>query len=126
MNLVVLGRGKTGSLVAEVARQRKHQVRVLCAADNPHASALTVDELGATDVVIDFTTPHAALENIEACIRAGKNMVVGTTGWYGDLPRVRELVDKGGTGFLYAANFSVGVNLLFDIARACAPAIRHQ
>jgi len=126
MNVLILGRGKTGSLVAEVARQRKHDVRVLCAADNPHGSALAAEKLHAVDVVIDFTTPHVVLENIEACVRAGKNVVVGTTGWYDDLPKVRGLVEKSGTGFLYAANFSVGVNLFFDVARTGAAALHHQ
>jgi 4-hydroxy-tetrahydrodipicolinate reductase len=126
MNLAVIGRGKTGSLVAEVARQRKHTVKVLGAADNAHASALTSERLAGVDVVIDFTTPHAVLENIEACIRAKKNLVVGTTGWHGDLDRIRTLVEKAGTGFLFAANFSVGVNLFFDVARSASAAARQH
>lgn len=126
MRLLLLGRGKTGSLAAEVARQRGHQVQVLCAADNPKASALTARGLADTDVVIDFTAPHAVLENIEACLRAKKNMVVGTTGWYGELPRIRQMVEEAATGFLYASNFSVGVNLFFDVARTAAAALEHQ
>jgi 4-hydroxy-tetrahydrodipicolinate reductase len=126
MNVLVLGRGKTGSLIAEVARHRNHQVEVLCSADNPHASALTPSRLSKTDAVIDFTTPHAVLENIEACIAAGKQMVVGTTGWYGELPRIQKLVEKHGTGFLHAANFSIGVNLFFDVAKAAGAALKHQ
>jgi 4-hydroxy-tetrahydrodipicolinate reductase len=126
MNILVLGRGKTGSLIAEVARRRGHQVEVLGGADNPHASALTSARLAKTDVVIDFTTPHAVLENIKACVGAGKNTVVGTTGWYGDLPRIQEMVKQHASGFLYAANFSVGVNLFFDVARAAASALQHQ
>jgi len=125
MNLLLLGRGKTGSLVADVARQHKHQVRVIGAAENVHGSALARDQLGAVDLVIDFTTPRCVMENIAACVGAGKNMVVGTTGWYGDLPKVRQLVEKAGTGFLYAANFSVGINLMFEIARAASAAV-HQ
>ncbi|HYL13707.1 MAG TPA: dihydrodipicolinate reductase C-terminal domain-containing protein [Terriglobales bacterium] len=125
MNLLLLGHGKTGSLVAEVARQRKHEVRVLCTPENPHASALTPDNLRNTDVVIDFTTPHAVLENIRACVQAAKNMVVGTTGWYGELPNIREAVERGGSGFLFGANFSIGVNLFFDVARASATALQH-
>src|SRR5713226_2588354 len=112
MNLLILGRGKTGSLVAEVARERGHAVAVLCAADNPRASALTAERLGKVDVIIDFTTAQAVLENIEVCVRAGKNMVVGTTGWYGELAKVRQMVETSGTGLLYGANFSVGVELL--------------
>lgn len=126
MNILLLGRGKTGSLVAEVARQRGHQVRSLCAADNPRGSALTAAKLAEVDIVIDFTTPQAVLENIEACVHARKNMVVGTTGWYNELLRIRQMVEASGSGFLYAANFSVGVNLFFDVARAAAAALRHQ
>lgn len=126
MNLVLLGRGKTGSLVAEVARERGHVVRVLCSADNPQASALTADSLQHDNVVIDFTTPHAVMENIEACARARKNIVVGATGWYQEIPRVRQSVESSGIGLLYGGNFSVGVNLFFEIARTAAAALQHQ
>ena len=126
MHVLVLGRGKTGSLVAEVARQRQHEVRVLGAAENVHASALNGETLRGIDVVIDFTTPSAVMENIQACVSAGKNMVVGTTGWYGEVDRIRELVEKNGAGFLYGPNFSIGINLFFDIARSAAPALQHD
>ena len=126
MNILILGRGKTGSLVAEVARERHHEVVVLCASDNPRASALTAKRLEEVDLVIDFTTPQAVVENIEACLRARKNMVVGTTGWHGELPKVRQMVEQSGTGFLYAANFSVGINLFFDVARTAAAALQHR
>jgi 4-hydroxy-tetrahydrodipicolinate reductase len=126
MNVLILGRGKTGSLVAQVARERGHAVNVLCSTDNPRASALTSAKLAAVDVVIDFTTPPAVLENISACVQAAKNMVVGTTGWYGEIPRIRAMVEKSGTGFIYASNFSLGVNLFLEIARTAAAALRHQ
>jgi 4-hydroxy-tetrahydrodipicolinate reductase len=126
MNALVLGRGKTGSLVAEVARQRGHQVNVLGAAENPRASGLTAAKLAPVDVVIDFTTPSVVLENIEACVRAGKNIVVGTSGWYGELARIRQMVEKSEGGLLYAANFSIGVNLFFDVARNAAAALQHR
>ncbi len=126
MHICVLGRGKTGSLVASVAADRGHRVRVLGAAENPHGSALTAGNLEGIDVVVDFTTPHAILENIEACVAAGKNMVVGTTGWYDEIPKVQRWVEEKGTGFLYAANFSVGVNLFFEVARTAAAALQHQ
>jgi 4-hydroxy-tetrahydrodipicolinate reductase len=126
MKVLVLGRGKTGSLVAEVARERGHRADALCSADNPQAAALTPAKLAGTDVAIDFTNPHAVLENIEACIRAGTNMVVGTTGWYSELPRIQKMIEQHQTGFLYASNFSIGVNLFFDAARTAAAALRHQ
>ena len=125
MNLLLLGRGKTGSLVAEVAGERNHHVQVAGAKENADCAALTPAKLSHIDAVIDFTTPHCVLANIEACVKAGKNMVVGTTGWYKDFDRVRSLVEQHGTGFIYAANFSIGVNLFFDAARAAAAALRH-
>jgi len=126
MNLLVLGRGKTGSLVAEVARSRRHHVRVLFAAENAGGSALTPDALAATDVVIDFTTPSAVVANVEACIHAKKNLVVGTTGWYGHVPRLREMVLTAQTGFLYGSNFSIGVNLFFEIAATAGVALKYD
>jgi len=126
MNLLILGRGKTGSLVAEVARSRRHHVRVLFAAENTGASALTPDSLAATDVVIDFTTPAAVVANLEACIHAKKNLVVGTTGWYDQVPRLREMVVSAETGFLYGSNFSIGVNLFLEIAATAGSALKYD
>ena len=128
MNILILGRGKTGSMVAEVARERHHHVSVLGANDNPKASALTAEKLAPINMVIDFTTPTAVLGNVEACMRAKKSIVIGTTGWYGELPRIRQMVeDPGcGIGLLHAANFSVGVNLFFEVVRSAAAALQHQ
>lgn len=126
MNFLILGRGKTGSLVAEVAQSRRHHVQVVSAAENASGSALTPDALATTDVVIDFTTPTAAVANAEACIRAKKNFVVGTTGWYEHLPRLRELVASAQTGFLYGSNFSIGVNLFFEIAATAGAALKYD
>jgi 4-hydroxy-tetrahydrodipicolinate reductase len=126
VNLLILGRGKTGSLVAQVARERGHEVTLLGAIDNAHATALSAEKLVKVDTVVDFTVPQAVLGNIEACLRAGKDMVVGTTGWYGDLERIRQLVEKKQTGFLYGANFSIGINLLFEAARTAAGILQHQ
>jgi 4-hydroxy-tetrahydrodipicolinate reductase len=126
MNIIILGGlGKVGSLVAEVARERGHNVTILEEPENARARALTRDALRGIDVVVDFTTPRAVLENIAACVEARANMVVGTTGWYGEIPRIKKMVDQSGIGFLFAPNFSIGVNLFFDIVRAAAPAIRY-
>jgi 4-hydroxy-tetrahydrodipicolinate reductase len=126
MNLLILGRGKTGSLVAEVAGQRRHHVCVVGTAENAGGAALTAEKLHDIDVVIDFTIPSCVVGNIEACVGAGKSMVVGTTGWHAEVDRVRKLVESGGTGFVYAVNFSVGVNLFLDVARAAGAALRHD
>ena len=126
MNLLILGCGKTGSLVAEVARARGHNVRALDVDENADASALTPAFLAPFDVAIDFTTPSAVIANAEACIRAGKNLVVGTTGWYEQLPRLREMVLSAQTGFLYGSNFSIGVNLFFEIVATAAAALKYD
>jgi len=126
MNLLLLGRGKTGSLVAEVAAQRRHHIRVAGTKENAAGEALAPEKLHDIDVVIDFTGPHCILANIHACVAARKTMVVGTTGWDKDLASVRRLVEDHGTGFIYAANFSVGINLFFEVARASAAALHHD
>jgi 4-hydroxy-tetrahydrodipicolinate reductase len=126
MNILILGRGKTGSLVAEVAAERRHHVHTIGAVENAGAAALTPDALRSIDSVIDFTTPHCVISNIEACVQAGKNMVVGTTGWYQELDRVRALVEHHGTGFIYGPNFSIGVNLFLDVARAASAALQRD
>jgi len=123
--VLVLGPGKTGSLVAEVALERGHQVESIDADVNENGAWLTAEHLRDIDVVIDFTTPQAVLTNIDRCVRAGKAMVVGTTGWYGEMERVRRTVEKAGTGFVFAPNFSYGVNLFFQIVKTAAPALTH-
>src|ERR1700689_4325921 len=106
MNILLLGHGKTGKLVA--------------------GAALTKENLAAVDLVIDFTTPGCVLSNIKAVIAAGKNMVVGTTGWYSELDRVRNLVSDQGPGLVYSPNFSIGVNLFLDVCRASAAALQYE
>ena len=126
MRILLLGRGKTGSLVAEVARARGHEVEALRSTENPQASALSGEKLATVDLVIDFTTPHCVQQNIQAAVRGGKDMVVGTTGWYGEMAAVRHEVERYRTGFILGSNFSIGVNLFFDLVRAAAPAIRFE
>jgi 4-hydroxy-tetrahydrodipicolinate reductase len=125
MRVVVLGRGKTGTLVVEVTREHGHEVQIVAGAENQNAAWLTAENLRSVDVVIDFTAPHAVLANIEAVVRCGKPMVVGTTGWYGEIEGVRKLVGHAGTGFVFGANFSYGVNLFFHIVKSAAPALTH-
>lgn len=123
MKLLVLGRGKTGALVAEVAKDRGHEVRSLAGQDNPDGRGLTPELLKQVDVAIDFTTPHAVIANIIRCAEAGVPIVIGTTGWYQHLDKVRELIKERKSALLYGSNFSVGVNLFFKAMRAIAPAM---
>ena len=120
MAILVLGRGKTGSMVAEVARERGHSVRTLDIDENAHAAALTAPNLGGVDVVVDFTAPEAALENMRAVLSLGGRMVVGTTGWYAHLDEMRALAAKRGGGLLYGTNFSMGVQKLFRLTAELA------
>ncbi len=120
MLVLVLGKGKTGSLVAEVARERGHGVRALDITENQHASALTAPNLAGVDVVIDFTTPDAAVENIRAVLALGCRIVVGTTGWYAHLPELKAIAERRNGGLLYGTNFSIGVQKLFRLTAELA------
>lgn len=120
MPFLVLGRGKTGSQVAQVAAERGHGVRVIGEEENRNAAALTAPFLAGFDAVIDFTTPEAAVQNMRACLANGARVVVGTTGWYAHLRDMRELALRRGGALLYSTNFSVGVQALFRVARELA------
>ena len=126
MKVLVLGRGKTGALVAEVARERGHEVRSLGSRENQDGRGLTLEVLKQTDVVTDFTTPHAVIANIIRCAEARVPMVVGTTGWYQHLERVRELVQERNAALLYGSNFSVGMNFFFKAIQALAPILKNN
>jgi 4-hydroxy-tetrahydrodipicolinate reductase len=120
MLFLILGKGKTGSLVAQVARERGHGVRVLDAAENQHASALNAPALAGVDVAIDFTTAEAAVENMRAVLSLGSRIVVGTTGWYAHLQGMRDLATRRGGALLYGTNFSIGVQKLFRLTAELA------
>ena len=126
MRLLVLGQGKTGALVAEVARKRGHVVRSMASRENQDGRGLTLDLLKRTEVAIDFTTPQAVIPNIIRCAEAQVPMVVGTTGWYQHLDKVRELVGERKTAFLYGSNFSVGMNYFFKAVQAIAPILKNH
>ncbi|HET7104429.1 MAG TPA: dihydrodipicolinate reductase C-terminal domain-containing protein [Terracidiphilus sp.] len=120
MLFLVLGKGKTGSLVAEIARERGHGVRALDIVENQHASSLTAPNLAGVDAVIDFTAPDAAVENMRAVLALGGRIVVGTTGWYGHLDDMRALALRRGGALLYGTNFSIGVQKLFGLTAELA------
>ncbi|MDE3187610.1 MAG: 4-hydroxy-tetrahydrodipicolinate reductase [Acidobacteriota bacterium] len=120
MLFLVLGKGKTGSLVAEVARERGHGVRALDITENQNASALTAPNLAGVDAVIDFTAPEAAVENMRAVLALGGRIVVGTTGWYAHLNDMKALAARRGGGLLYGTNFSIGVQKLFRLTAELA------
>jgi len=126
VRILVLGRGKTGALVAELAKERKHEVYSLGSQDNADGRALTPATLQEIDAVIDFTTPQAVIPNMIRCVEAGVPAVVGTTGWYQHLESVRELVRERKGALLYGSNFSIGMNFFFKAVQAVAPILKHN
>jgi 4-hydroxy-tetrahydrodipicolinate reductase len=123
MRLLILGAGKTGKLVADVATERGHSVHVLDAKENKDAAALTAPFVSGFEAVIDFTTPDAVVANMRACLANGAKIVVGTTGWYDKLPDMRSLTERRGGALLYGANFSIGMQLMLDLAKKMTAAL---
>lgn len=124
MRILVLGLGKTGKLVATVAAERGHSVNVLDAKENANAAALTPPFVAGFDVVIDFTTPEAAVQNMRACLATGAKMVIGTTGWYDKLPDMRSLAERRQAGLLYGTNYSVSMQVMLRMAETMSKALR--
>jgi 4-hydroxy-tetrahydrodipicolinate reductase len=120
MLFLVLGMGKTGSLVAEVARERGHSVRAMDINENAGAAALTPPTLAGVDAVIDFTNRDAAVENMRAVLANGGRIVVGTTGWYAQLDAMKTIAERRNGSLLYGTNFSIGVQKLFRLTAELA------
>jgi 4-hydroxy-tetrahydrodipicolinate reductase len=116
MRILVLGQGKTGKVVAEIAAQRGHSVSGLDVLENTGATALTPPFVAGFDVAIDFTTPEAAVQNMRAVLATGGKIVVGTTGWYDKLADMRGLAERRGAGLLYGTNYSIGVQVMLKLA----------
>jgi 4-hydroxy-tetrahydrodipicolinate reductase len=116
MRILVLGHGKTGKLVAEVAAEHGHSVHVLDAKENKDAAALTPPFVTGFDAVIDFTTPEAVIQNMRACLANGAKMVIGTTGWYDKLSDMEALAERRGASLLHGTNFSIGVQMMMQFA----------
>lgn len=123
MRILVLGQGKTGKLVAEVAAERGHGVHVLDERENPNAAALTPPFVTGFDVAIDFTTPEAVVQNMRACLANGGKIVIGTTGWYDKLADMRALAERRRGGLLYGTNFSIGVQVMLKVAQQMATSL---
>jgi 4-hydroxy-tetrahydrodipicolinate reductase len=121
LKLALLGHGKMGKTIAQLAPQRGFEVRlVLDIAENRSGGGITRQNFQGIDAALDFTTPDAAVDNIRRVAALGCNLVVGTTGWHDRLDDVRRSIESAGVGMVYAANFSIGVNLFYRAARAAA------
>jgi 4-hydroxy-tetrahydrodipicolinate reductase len=122
MNIALVGYGKMGKEVEKVAASRKHTIvaRIDPTAEGCTAQNITLEALRNADVVIDFTHPSAAIENARKIASAGKNMVMGTTGWYDKEREMSDIAEKGKIGFVYSSNFSIGVNAFFSVVEHAA------
>ncbi len=118
MKIAILGYGKMGRIIEQFATERGHEIVLKVNVDN--TEDLTLVNLKKADVAIDFSTPDAALSNIELCFDAGVPVVVGTTGWYGHLQTVKNKCVEGNNTLLYASNFSIGVNVFFFVNKVLA------
>jgi 4-hydroxy-tetrahydrodipicolinate reductase len=113
MNIVLLGYGKMGKEIEAIALKRNHTIVLKINKDN--ASTITDADLKKADVIIEFSTPHAVLENIKKCINAQVPVVIGTTGWYDKFDEIKKLCSEKNGGLFHATNFSLGVNLFFKV-----------
>jgi 4-hydroxy-tetrahydrodipicolinate reductase len=121
LNLALLGYGKMGKTLAQLAPQRGFEVRLVMDVDvNAQGHGITPENFQGIDVCIEFTTPDAVVENIRRVAALAVNLVVGTTGWHDRLEEVRKIIESAGVGMVYGANFSIGVNLFYRLARAAA------
>src|SRR5687768_9259718 len=125
LRVAIVGDGNMGRAVAALAPERSVEViTIVSAAENAGGRALTRDRLGSADVVIEFTEPSAAPDNVLAALNAGYPVVCGTTGWSDRLAEVGRAVAEAGSALVHAPNFSVGVNL-FLAAAAAAGRVMH-
>jgi 4-hydroxy-tetrahydrodipicolinate reductase len=113
MRIALIGYGKMGKAIEAIALQRGHEVVLRVGIEN--LEDFTPENLERADVAIEFTGPESAFENIKKCMEAGVSVVSGSTGWLARYPEAVNLCNQYQTGFLYASNFSLGVNLFFAL-----------
>lgn len=118
MNLALIGYGKMGHIIEQVARQRGHQI--VCTIDKDNQADFASAAFASADVAIEFTMPAVAVDNYRRAWAAGVPVVSGTTGWTAQLPVIRREVEQGGHTLFWSSNFSLGVNIFFELNRHLA------
>ena len=118
MNIALIGYGKMGQIIEHFAIERGHEIVLKIGSTN--LDELTVSNLRKADVAIDFSLPDVAIKNIYTCFEANVPLIVGTTGWYGQLQEIKNECLQGNHTLLYGSNFSIGVNLFFHINEVLA------
>ena len=122
MNIAILGNGKMGKRISELATEKGHTI---VAASSSKKPANTLD-FSSTDVAIDFSTPSTAFANISHAINSGIPVISGTTGWLENLKEIENLCQTKKGAFLYASNFSLGVNLFFELNKKLAQLMKNH
>lgn len=118
MKIALIGYGKMGKTIEQIARERGHQIVSIVDINNPEE--FQTDAFKSADVAIEFTTPATAFDNYLRCFEAGVPVVSGTTGWLDRIGEIREKCEKEGKTFFYASNFSIGVNIFFALNKYLA------
>ena len=124
MNIALIGYGKMGKAVEQIALARGHQI--VLTIDEGNRAAFTSENIQKADVAIEFTGPDAAFENLSLCLRNRVPVVCGSTGWLEKLPEVESICKEHDSALIVASNFSVGVNIFFEINRKLAALMAHQ
>lgn len=118
MKIALIGYGKMGKAIEEIAFERGHEV--VLRINDLNLNDFTEENIKQANVAIEFTNPHAAYENIKFCLENGVAVVSGTTGWLNQLEEIKNICAEQNGAFLYASNFSIGVNLFFELNRQLA------
>lgn len=116
MKIGLIGYGKMGKAIEAIALERGHEITARVNREHP-IQEVNWEEV---DVAIEFTQPELAVQHMEICMKNHTPIVAGTTAWQQDLPKVNQLVSDLGGSLLHASNFSVGVNIFFEINRKLA------
>ena len=122
MKIAIVGYGRMGKEIERLALARGHEVVSIIdpVAEGVQHKDITAESLAGADVAIEFTSPASAVPNIEKTAKLGVNTVVGTTGWMDHVKEVRKLVEDSGIGFIYAPNFSLGVNVFYEVVKTAS------
>jgi len=118
MKIALIGYGKMGQAIERIALQRGHEIALRITTAN--RAEMTPGNLGGVDVAIEFTTPEVAQKNVADLLNAGVNTVSGSTGWNEGVEQARTMASEKGVGFIHASNFSVGVNIFFEVNKLLA------
>ncbi|HVG41388.1 MAG TPA: 4-hydroxy-tetrahydrodipicolinate reductase [Chitinophagaceae bacterium] len=124
MRIALIGYGKMGHMIEAIALERSHQVVLKINIEN--IDDFNKENMVSVDVAIEFTTPHTAFENVKKCIDFGVPVISGSTGWNDRLLQVKEYCKQRNGTFLHASNFSIGVNIFFEINTALARLMKEQ